>query len=139
MNIENIFTCLDENHRKAVVSIIVSTLMFHSVFYFTVPAYASTEWYSQLLFSAGVATGFVIFQSAIIAPSFENSLAFYYPPSILASAMASCFISYLYTSSLSLATFLIAIASASIICTPICYFSAWRTKKRINKIRQDLK
>lgn len=59
MDFEKIFVSLDENHRKAAISIILCSLILHSVFYASSTLYRDIEWYSQLLFSLGVSICYV--------------------------------------------------------------------------------
>ena len=59
MDFEKIFVSLDENHRRAIFSIILCSLILHSVFYVSSDLYRDIEWYSQLLFSLGVSVCYV--------------------------------------------------------------------------------
>ena len=59
MDIEKIFTSLNEEHRRTTLSVVVCTLILHSVFYASSDFYRNIEWYNQLLFSLGVSACYV--------------------------------------------------------------------------------
>lgn len=59
MEFEKIFTSLNEEHRRTTLSVIICTLILHSIFYASSDFYRNIEWYNQLLFSLGVAACYV--------------------------------------------------------------------------------
>ena len=77
MDFEKIFVSLDENHRKAVFSIILCSLVLHSVFYVSSDFYRDIEWYSQLLFSLGVSVCYVATFALIFIWLIKTDYMFY--------------------------------------------------------------
>ena len=82
MDFEKIFVSLDGNHRKATISIILCSLILHSVFYASSIFYI--EWYSQLLFSLGVSVCYVATFAFMYIWLIKTSYMFYFSVPLLA-------------------------------------------------------
>ena len=84
MDFEKIFVSLDENHRKAAISIILCSLILHSVFYASSTLYRDIEWYSQLLFSLGVSICYVATFTFMYIWLIRTDYVFYFSIPLLA-------------------------------------------------------
>ncbi len=84
MDFEKIFVSLDENHRKAAISIILCSLILHSVFYASSTLYRDIEWYSQLLFSLGVSICYVATFTFMYIWLIRSDYVFYFSIPLLA-------------------------------------------------------
>ena len=84
MDFEKIFVSLDGNHRKATISIILCSLILHSVFYASSIFYRDIEWYSQLLFSLGVSVCYVATFAFMYIWLIKTSYMFYFSVPLLA-------------------------------------------------------
>lgn len=84
MDFEKIFVSLDENHRKAAISIILCSLILHSVFYSSSTLYRDIEWYSQLLFSLGVSICYVATFTFMYIWLIRTDYVFYFSIPLLA-------------------------------------------------------
>ena len=84
MDFEKIFVSLDENHRKATISIILCSLILHSVFYASSTLYRDIEWYSQLLFSLGVSACYVATFTFMYIWLIKTDYVFYFSIPLLA-------------------------------------------------------
>ena len=84
MDFEKIFVSLDENHRKAAISIILCSLILHSVFYASSTLYRDIEWYSQLLFSLGVSICYVANFTFMYIWLIRSDYVFYFSIPLLA-------------------------------------------------------
>lgn len=84
MDFEKIFAILDDNHRKATFSIILCSLILHSVFYASSSFYRDIEWYSQLLFSLGISVCYVAAFAFIFIWLIKTGYMFYLSVPLLA-------------------------------------------------------